>query len=154
MLMEMQWWCTLISWLRIGIIVRSNPYFGSSNSNYVMHDGAELFCVGGCVENRHAIRSIMGGQLRNCVWVEQTTRPDSIGPISLFIFVLRDRSTTQERGLVRRIRTSNQLCIIRYELCGVLRLFTAKFLPRTSRSICSEPPMSCRTRVHVRKKIY
>ena len=43
--MEMQWWCTLISWLRIGIIVRSNPYFGSSNSNYVMHDGAQLSSV-------------------------------------------------------------------------------------------------------------
>ena len=93
LLMEMQWWCTLISWLRIGIIVRSNPYFGSSNSNYVIHDGVQLFCVEGCVENGHAIHSITGGQLRNCVRVEQTTRPDSIGSIFLFIFVLRDSRT-------------------------------------------------------------
>lgn len=43
--------------------MRSNPYFDSSNSNYAMCDGAQLFCVEGCVENRHVIHSIIGGQL-------------------------------------------------------------------------------------------
>ena len=69
-MMEMQWWCTLISWLRIGTIVRSNHYFDSSNSNCVICDGAQLFCVEGCVENGHVVHSIIGGQLRNCDWVE------------------------------------------------------------------------------------
>jgi len=41
-------------------IVRSNPYFDSSNSNYAMCNGAQLFYVGGCVENRHVIHSMIG----------------------------------------------------------------------------------------------